>query len=229
MLPVRKPLPSGLYGTKPMPSSDSVGSISGLRFSPPQRVLALQGRHGLHGVSAANGLRRRLRQPEMFHFAALDQFLDRSGHVLDGDLGVDAVLVEQIDGLHAQPAQRIVGDLLDVVGPDCPIPRCCRRRQAEPNSSRSPPVRRTALTLHRPVPRCYRRLPRSKPPRSTAARITAIISAVIDGRSRGSCPQPSPIAETSRVSPRMRLSTVCSCRGHDTGRSTKVANRARWR
>jgi hypothetical protein len=48
IVPVRKPLPSGLYGTKPMPSSSRAGStpISGL--SPPQRVLALHSGDGLH-------------------------------------------------------------------------------------------------------------------------------------------------------------------------------------
>ena len=39
------------------------------------------------------------------------------GDVLDGNLGVDPVLVQQIDGVHAQSTQRIVGDLFDVFGP----------------------------------------------------------------------------------------------------------------
>ena len=40
--PVRNPLPSGLNGTKPMPSSSSVGRISVLRLAQPERVLALE-------------------------------------------------------------------------------------------------------------------------------------------------------------------------------------------
>ena len=36
MVPVRKPLPSGLNGTKPMPSSSSVGRISRFGFAPEQ-------------------------------------------------------------------------------------------------------------------------------------------------------------------------------------------------
>ncbi len=41
ILPVRKPFPSGLKGTKPMPSSSSVGSTSSSGSPPPQRVFAL--------------------------------------------------------------------------------------------------------------------------------------------------------------------------------------------
>jgi hypothetical protein len=49
--------------------------------------------------------------------ALLDQVLDRAGHLLDGDLGVDPVLVEQVDDLDLEPLEGTLGGLLDVVGP----------------------------------------------------------------------------------------------------------------
>ena len=50
MVPVRKPLPSGLNGTNPMPSSSRVGRMSCSAFAPPQGVLALEGGDRLEGV-----------------------------------------------------------------------------------------------------------------------------------------------------------------------------------
>ena len=97
MVPVRKPLPSGLKGTKPMPSSSSDGQDVLLRLAPPQRVFALQRRDRLHRVGAANSLRTRLGQAEVLDLALGDQLLDGTGDVLDRDVGVDAVLVEQVD------------------------------------------------------------------------------------------------------------------------------------
>ena len=46
ILPVRKPLPSGLKGTKPIPSSSQVGRHLVFRDPPPQRIFALYGRDG---------------------------------------------------------------------------------------------------------------------------------------------------------------------------------------
>jgi hypothetical protein len=47
--------------------------------------------------------------------AGLDEFLDGACDVFDWDVGVDPVLVEQVDGVDAEPGQRGVGDLLDVI------------------------------------------------------------------------------------------------------------------
>jgi hypothetical protein len=44
-----------------------------------------------------------------------DDVPDGAGHVLDRDGGVDAVLVEQVDAVGAQPAQRRVDHLPDVL------------------------------------------------------------------------------------------------------------------
>ena len=54
IFPVRKPLPSGLNGTKPMPELLERRQDLRFRLPPPQRVLALQGRDRLDGVRAAD-------------------------------------------------------------------------------------------------------------------------------------------------------------------------------
>ena len=117
ILPVRKPLPSGLNGTKPMPSSSSVGNHLRFRLAPPQRVLALQRGHRLHGVGAADRLHARFGQPEVPHLAFANQVLDRARDVLDRHLGIDAVLVEEVDGVDPQALQRSLRDLADVRRP----------------------------------------------------------------------------------------------------------------
>ena len=59
IVPVKKPLPSGLNGTKPMPSSSQRRQDLLLGLAPPQRVFALQRGDRLHRVRAADRLRRR--------------------------------------------------------------------------------------------------------------------------------------------------------------------------
>ena len=48
--------------------------------------------------------------------ALRDQLLDRSGDVFDRDVRVDAVLVEEVDAVGAQAAQRGLDDALDRSG-----------------------------------------------------------------------------------------------------------------
>ena len=67
------------------------------RLAPPQRVLALKRCHRLHAVGAADVLHARLGQAEVPHLALGDQLLDRAGNVLHRHLGIDAMLVEQVD------------------------------------------------------------------------------------------------------------------------------------
>ena len=71
IVPVRKPWPSGLNGTKPIPSSSSVGRISCLGLPPPERVLALERRDRLDRVRAADRLDARLREAEVLDLALL--------------------------------------------------------------------------------------------------------------------------------------------------------------
>jgi hypothetical protein len=67
-------------------------------------------------VSTADGTHAGLREPEVADLARLDELLDGAGDVLDGDRGVDPVLVEEVDAVGAQAAQGRLGDLLDVLG-----------------------------------------------------------------------------------------------------------------
>ena len=107
IVPVRKPLPSGLNGTKPMPSSSSVGRISSSGRRHHSEYSLCTRRDRLHRVGAADGRGAGLGQAEVLHLARVDQLLDRAGDVLDRHVGVDPVLVEQVDrGRSAAAAAR---------------------------------------------------------------------------------------------------------------------------
>lgn len=86
----------------------------------------------------------RLRQAEVAHLARLHELTDGAGDVLDRHIGVDAVLVEQVDRVGAQPAQRGIGDALDLLGaavePDQPAGRS---RSASPPSPAAPRTMRS--------------------------------------------------------------------------------------
>ena len=71
---------------------------------------------GLDGVGAADGLRAGLGEPEVPGLALGDEFLHDSGDVFDGDVGVDAVLVEQVDAVGVQALEGCFGHLPDVDG-----------------------------------------------------------------------------------------------------------------
>lgn len=58
-----------------------------------------------------------LAEAEVLHLARVDQLLDGPRDRLDGYLRVDAVLVEDVDVIHAEVVQAVVGDLADGVGP----------------------------------------------------------------------------------------------------------------
>ena len=62
-------------------------------------------------MRAAERLHARFRKSEVLHLAFADQAFDRAGDVLDRHLGIDAVLVEEIDPIGLEPLQRRVGDL----------------------------------------------------------------------------------------------------------------------
>jgi hypothetical protein len=50
----------------------------------------------------------------VFDFAFADQVLDRARDLLDRHVGIDAVLIEQIDPIGLEPRERRAGDLADV-------------------------------------------------------------------------------------------------------------------
>jgi hypothetical protein len=55
-------------------------------------------------------------QPEVLHLALANQVFHRPGHVFDGHIGIDPVLVEQVNGLDLEPFEGGFDDLPDVLG-----------------------------------------------------------------------------------------------------------------
>ena len=80
------------------------GSLLRARASP-QRVLALQGGDGMDGVGAADGADAGLGQTEVADLAAAMSSPTAPATSSIGTVGVDAVLVEEVDAVGAQPAQ----------------------------------------------------------------------------------------------------------------------------
>ena len=97
IVPVRKPLPSGLKGTKPIPSSSSVGRTSSSGSRHHSEYSLCRRRDRLDRVRAPDRLHARFGKAEVLDLACLDQVLHRAGDVLDRHVRVDAVLVEEID------------------------------------------------------------------------------------------------------------------------------------
>ena len=114
--PVRKPRPEGLYGTKPMPSSRTVGRIS----SSGSRL------HNEYSVcSAAIGCTACARRivcgaasdrPEPAHLAFAHQLRHRAHRVLDRRVGIDAMLVVEVDRVDAEAVEARVARLANVFG-----------------------------------------------------------------------------------------------------------------
>src|SRR5205085_10654721 len=75
------------------------------RLSPPKRILALECRHRLNCMCAADGLHCRFRKAEVLHLTLLNQVLHRSGDLFDGYLRIDTVLIEKIDAIGLEPLQ----------------------------------------------------------------------------------------------------------------------------
>jgi threonine dehydrogenase-like Zn-dependent dehydrogenase len=86
-----------------------------LGVAGPQRVLALHRGHRVHCVRAADRVRGGFGEAEVADLAGRDELGDSPGNVLDRDVRVDAVLVEQVDRVDPQPAQRRVGDPRDLL------------------------------------------------------------------------------------------------------------------
>ena len=105
MAPVRKPRPSGLYGTNPMPSSAQTGStsFSGRRHHSEYSLWT--------AVTAWTACARRIvcrpgfGKAEVPDLALRDQVPDRAGDLFYRHVGIDSVLVEQIDRLDAEASR----------------------------------------------------------------------------------------------------------------------------
>ena len=116
MAPVRKPLPRGLNGTKPIPSSSSVANIlaSGSRHQSEYSLC--------RAVTGCTEQARRIvcaprfGQTEVPDLAQADQVLHGTRDLLDRNLRVDPVLIEKIDVIGGESPQGGVDDLADVLG-----------------------------------------------------------------------------------------------------------------
>src|SRR4029077_7000395 len=87
-----------------------------LGLTPPEGIFALDRGDRLNRVRAADGRGASFAEAEMLNLALCDQILHRAGDVLDRDIGIDPVLVEQVDRLNPQPLQRAFGRLPDAFG-----------------------------------------------------------------------------------------------------------------
>ena len=67
-------------------------------------------------MGSPNRLGACLRQSKMLHLAFLDQVLDGSSNIFNGNPVIHAMLVEQVDDIGLQALQRSSGNLLDVFG-----------------------------------------------------------------------------------------------------------------
>ena len=68
-------------------------------------------------VCATNGLHPCFRKSEVLHLALLNQLFHRSRNVFDRHVGVNAVLIEQIDDIGLEALQRGLSDFLDMLWP----------------------------------------------------------------------------------------------------------------
>ena len=108
--------PERRVGDEADPELAAGGQHPGLGVAGPQRVLGLHGGDGVDGVRAADGLRRRLAEPEVEHLARLHELGHRADGLLDRHVGIDAVLVVEVDVVGAEPLQRAVDRAAHVLG-----------------------------------------------------------------------------------------------------------------
>ena len=119
-----------------------------LWVAAPQRILGLQGGDRVYGMRPADGRGRRLAQAEVTHLPLPHQLRHRADGLFNGDLGIDTVLVIDVDVINPQPSERAVAGLAHVLRPAvyAPAPpyRPCRRTKpnfvATLTSSRRPRI-----------------------------------------------------------------------------------------
>ena len=97
-----------------MPSSRQVGMTLGFRIARPHRVLRLYRGDRMHRVSAPDCLRRGFAEPQVANLAGLDQLRHRSDSFFNRDVGVNAMLVVEVDVIRAEALQRSVDRASDM-------------------------------------------------------------------------------------------------------------------
>ena len=133
IFPVRKPLPSGLNGTKPIPSSSSVGNTSASGFLHHSEYSLWSAVTGWTACARRIVCTPASERPKCLTLPCLDQVLHRSGDVFDRHIRIDAVLIEQVDRIDLEPLERGLGDLLDVRRAGCPGPAGSPDSNLNPN------------------------------------------------------------------------------------------------
>src|SRR6266568_2176125 len=88
-----------------------------LRGSRPQRVFALKRRDRLDAMCATDRLHACFRKAEVLHLACLNQPFHCPRHVFDRHVRVNAVLIEQINGINLETLERGLGHLFDAFWP----------------------------------------------------------------------------------------------------------------
>jgi len=63
-------------------------------------------------MGAADSLGVRFRKPEVLDLACLDQVLHRASYFLNGHVWIYTMLIEQINGIDFEPAERSLSNLL---------------------------------------------------------------------------------------------------------------------
>ena len=71
----------------------------------------------MDGVSATDRLHSCFRKPEVLDLTFLNQILYRCRHLFDWHVRINAMLIEEIDGIGVDSLERGFGDLLDVLWP----------------------------------------------------------------------------------------------------------------
>ena len=73
--------------------------------------------------------------PKCLTLPSRDEVADGAGDILDRHVGIDPVLVEQVDGLDAEPLQRALDRLADTLGPavDAAVLRRVSGSMSKPN------------------------------------------------------------------------------------------------
>ena len=122
----QEPAPERRVGDEPDPELAQQRQDLLLRVAGPERVLGLQRRDRVGGVGAADRLGRGLGEPDVADLALLDELAEGADRLLDRRLGVDAVLVVEVDVVGPEPLQRALDR-------DAEVLRVSRR------SARSPP------------------------------------------------------------------------------------------
>ena len=109
-------MPSGEYGTKPMPSSRNSGSTSGSWSRVHSEYSDCSAVIGCTACARRIVSTHASDSPMWRTLPSVDQFGDGADGVLDRGVGVDAMLVVEVDPVGAEPLQRTLDSGADAGG-----------------------------------------------------------------------------------------------------------------